>query len=228
MKRRQLRVADYTLHDSVMQKVWALNEALESGRIPRRKIYNALIAAMAQAFRHGVSHGVNMMRGKADRATVILLVLLFNLSAICSAQMPEEPLAWDASHRSLAEGIGRAALAGQAIGTTVVAIKAWREGHHAPAWRATCATLVTIAASEGLKALVHQTRPDGSDNKAFPSEDSALGAAWSGWKLEFGIPIGAWIGLSRAAADRHYFKKNVLPGWGIGALAQAGCSAVIR
>lgn len=67
LKRIQLRSKDYSLHDSVMHKVDNLGRAIDKGRIPKRKIYLALIDAMGQAYRHGMQHGCNIMQGKEDR-----------------------------------------------------------------------------------------------------------------------------------------------------------------
>lgn len=90
----------------------------------------------------------------------------------------------------------------------------WDSLHADNKWRAVgCQALkdgIVIGASEGLKALIHQRRPDGSDLKSFPSEHTGLTAA-----VNFSWGLGT--GLGRVAANKHYFLSNVLPGLAIGA-----------
>lgn len=91
------------------------------------------------------------------------------------------------------------------------------------------ATLVTV---EALKALVDEPRPDGSDNKSFPSGHTALAfAAATYFDVRYGdeykqfVPVmyglAALTGVARVKARKHY-AKDVLAGAVIGwGMAQA-------
>jgi len=84
------------------------------------------------------------------------------------------------------------------------------------------ATLLIVGA---LKSTTKETRPDGSDNKSFPSGHAA--AAFSaaqymqmkgGW--EYGVPAylaASYVGYSRVEANKHYW-KDVVAGGVTGAL----------
>jgi membrane-associated phospholipid phosphatase len=71
----------------------------------------------------------------------------------------------------------------------------------------------TFGLTYGLKAVVHEERPDGSGDDSFPSGHTAS-AFWGasylhyryGWK--YGAPayvLAALVGGSRIEADKHYF-----------------------
>jgi len=82
---------------------------------------------------------------------------------------------------------------------------------------------VTGAATYGLKQLVHETRPDGSDDQSFPSGHTSLSFAAAaslhkryGWKA--GLPayaVASFTGFARVKADKHY-THDVLAGAVIG------------
>ena len=75
---------------------------------------------------------------------------------------------------------------------------------------------VTLIASEALKAVIHERRPDGSSNDSFPSAHSALAfAAASYFDVRYGaenkalVPFvygaAALTAVSRVEAKKHYF-----------------------
>ena len=82
--------------------------------------------------------------------------------------------------------------------------------------------LAAAAVTEGLKAVVHERRPDGGD-QSFPSGHTSLSFAAAsylqiryGWR--YGIPASlaaAFVGYSRVEADEHW-TKDVLAGAAIG------------
>lgn len=82
--------------------------------------------------------------------------------------------------------------------------------------------LTAAAVTEGLKAVVHERRPDGGD-QSFPSGHTSLSFAAAsylqiryGWR--YGIPAylaAAFVGYSRVEADEHW-TKDVLAGAAIG------------
>lgn len=75
----------------------------------------------------------------------------------------------------------------------------------------------TLVATEALKALVHERRPDGSGNDSFPSGHTSLAfAAATYFDIRYGshnpalVPLfygGAVLtAVGRVSADKHYFK----------------------
>lgn len=73
--------------------------------------------------------------------------------------------------------------------------------------------VIMVGAAEGLKRLVHRTRPDGSDRFSFPSEHTAFATMLTngGWSYLFPISVG----LGRMTAQKHYL-SDVLAGAGLG------------
>lgn len=84
---------------------------------------------------------------------------------------------------------------------------------------------VTLGVVEVLKASVHKTRPDGSDNKSFPSGHAAVSFSAAqylqmkgGW--EYGAPayaVASYVAYARVDAKKHYW-ADVVAGGAIGAL----------
>ncbi len=81
----------------------------------------------------------------------------------------------------------------------------------------------TILVTQGLKQAIPSRRPDGSDNKSFPSGHASTSFAAAatlhnryGW--EAGLPayvVASFVGLSRVEARRHRV-RDVLAGAAIG------------
>lgn len=168
-------------------------------------------------------------------AAALLLCLL--LPAVASAQVGTEPLAWQPEHRTLADGISSALVGVQAGATVYFDAKTWREGNHTPTFRSSCSITVAMAVSEILKRTFPELRPDGSDDKSWPSGHSAATMALSGgWQFEFvGIGMSVLTGFFREFANLHHVwvpvrrKVPDIPmGWLVGAGARALCYAVIR
>ena len=84
----------------------------------------------------------------------------------------------------------------------------------------------TSLVTTGLKAVVSEERPDGSDDKSFPSGHTSVSFAAAatlhkryGW--EVGIPahvVAAFVGIARVQADKH-FAHDVIAGAAIGEAA---------
>lgn len=84
---------------------------------------------------------------------------------------------------------------------------------------------VTVMITEGLKNTTHQTRPDGSDNKSFPSRHAAVAFSAAqymqmkgGW--EYGLPAyaaAAYVANARVQSNRHRW-RDVAAGAATGAL----------
>ena len=82
---------------------------------------------------------------------------------------------------------------------------------------------VAAGVSYGMKEVFPERRPDGSDNKSFPSGHTSVSFAAAatlhnryGWKV--GVPaqlVAAFVGLSRVEAKKHHV-HDVLVGAAIG------------
>lgn len=77
----------------------------------------------------------------------------------------------------------------------------------------TAETLLTVGAAYGLKQVVREKRPDGSDYRSFPSSTSALAFApavflWDRYGWEYGVPAVAaatYAGWTRVEARKHHW-----------------------
>lgn len=78
---------------------------------------------------------------------------------------------------------------------------------------------ITLGVSEILKRIIHEERPDSSDNKAFPSEHSMFSCVSIGHSrsASFEIPISFATMDGRVLAKKHYW-HDTLSGCGIGLL----------
>jgi membrane-associated phospholipid phosphatase len=73
-------------------------------------------------------------------------------------------------------------------------------------------TGATVGTAYGLKYVVHEERPDHSDNQSFPSDTAALGFApaqflWDRYGWEYGAPAYAaalFVGYSRVESKQHH------------------------
>lgn len=71
----------------------------------------------------------------------------------------------------------------------------------------------TIGIAEGLKQVVHERRPDGSDWKSMPSASAASAQAasaylWHRYGWEYGLPafgLAVFTGYSRVQAKKHHW-----------------------
>jgi len=112
--------------------------------------------------------------------------------------------------------VGRVLIPAAAAGVTL-AKKDWTGGK-----QLFLSLLTAAAVTEGLKAVVHEKRPDGGDH-SFPSGHTSISFATAsylqiryGWR--YGIPAflaAAFVGYSRVDADEHW-TKDVVGGAAIG------------
>jgi membrane-associated phospholipid phosphatase len=81
-------------------------------------------------------------------------------------------------------------------------------------------TALTVGTAYGLKQIVHEQRPDGSDYKSFPSETTALGASgaaflWGRYGWEYGLPAYAatgFVAYSRVESRQHHWYDTLASG----------------
>lgn len=132
------------------------------------------------------------------------------------------PAAAQASDRGWdrASSIARDALVGAALGLPAV------RGD----WRGDLQAAGSMAAAGGgtfvLKELIHERRPDGSDDRSFPSGHTSVSFAAAvglerryGWHA--GLPalcVAGFVGAARIAASKHY-AHDVAAGAAIGTLS---------
>jgi membrane-associated phospholipid phosphatase len=74
-------------------------------------------------------------------------------------------------------------------------------------------TLATVGTAYGLKQIVHEERPDHSDDQSFPSDTAALAFApaaflWDRYGWQWGVPAyaaAAFVGWTRVDAKKHHW-----------------------
>jgi membrane-associated phospholipid phosphatase len=150
---------------------------------------------------------------------VTRLVVLLALLAAAPARAEEQPAAWP-SHRALADSLSTAFTTMQ---LTADVVHAWRQPDRWAAVRCSALRIgVALGAAELTKRVVDRTRPDGSDQRSFFSQHTALATAASGWSISAGIPIAFGAGYGRAAANKHYW-SDIAVGAAVGLLARRVC-----
>jgi membrane-associated phospholipid phosphatase len=87
----------------------------------------------------------------------------------------------------------------------------------------TKSALLDVTATVGLKYSIHERRPDGSDNRSFPSAHTSVSFASAeylrkryGW--EYGLPaytLASFVAYSRVESNKHHV-KDVIAGAAIG------------
>lgn len=116
-----------------------------------------------------------------------------------------------------ASTVGVGALAAWSIGVPAVT------GDRGGALQAAGSIGAAYAVSTGLKEIFPEQRPDGSDNRSFPSGHTAaaFGAATSIWERRGageGLPslaLATFVGFARVKADKHHW-YDALAGAAIG------------
>jgi membrane-associated phospholipid phosphatase len=74
-------------------------------------------------------------------------------------------------------------------------------------------TVATVGLAYGLKHVIHEQRPDHSDNKSMPSDTAALAFApanylWDRYGWQYGLPAYAaatFVAWSRVDAQKHHW-----------------------
>jgi membrane-associated phospholipid phosphatase len=77
----------------------------------------------------------------------------------------------------------------------------------------TAVTAFTVGTAFALKHVVHEERPDGSDDESFPSDTAALAFApanylWDRYGWQYGAPAyaaAAFVGYSRVESRQHHW-----------------------
>ena len=92
--------------------------------------------------------------------------------------------------------------------------------------RAGLAMGATRLVTDGIKSTIHEERPDGSDDKSFPSGHTSMSFSAAatlhkryGWK--YGVPayaVATFVGAARVKADKHYV-HDVIAGAALGGAA---------
>jgi len=143
--------------------------------------------------------------------------LLFGASGVAALLLAQPVSARDTKAWGDASSIGRDVLVVTALGLPAI------EGD----WKGDLETGGSMGAafllSEGLKKAFPERRPDGSDNKSFPSGHASVSFAAAaslqnryGWKV--GLPaqlVAAFVGLGRVEARKHHW-YDVAAGAAIG------------
>ena len=142
------------------------------------------------------------------RRSLALILLLVAAPAV--AQEPT-PLRWTA-HEAIPSRISDVL-----VGTNL-ALDGWyafRAEDHRERWAFACRAGVTYAVAEGLKRLVRRERPNGHDDKEFPSQHSAFAAASAGYRAPLGASFALAVAWGRQAGGWH-FPTSTAFGLGLG------------
>lgn len=136
------------------------------------------------------------------------------------AAVAPSPAAADNGGWSTASGVGRDLLVAAALGVPAI------QGDWHGDLQAGASLLVAGGTTYALKELIHERRPDRSDDGSFPSGHTSVSFAAAatlekryGWKA--GLPalaVASFVGLARVEADKHYV-HDVLAGAAIGTLS---------
>lgn len=143
------------------------------------------------------------------------LLPLSAAALVCAAPAHADEKDW-----ATASDVVRAALVVAAVGTPVIE-EDW-QGMRQAGYSMGAAFLVT----EGLKRSFPETRPDGSDNRSFPSGHTSISFAAAATIDErqgrtAGIAAhiaAAFVGVARVQADKHYW-HDIAVGAAIGEVA---------
>lgn len=149
-------------------------------------------------------------------------VSLAALMASTLAAQEATPFKWD-THTAVPARISDVAV-GVNIGLD--AVHAFRAEDHAQRWEFVCRTGLAYGIVEGVKAVVHRTRPDGSDRKSFPSGHTSSVVASAGYRPAIGASIAMTVAWGRQAAGKHY-GTDVAIGATIGGFSHWLCDRLI-
>lgn len=134
----------------------------------------------------------------------LFLMKVAVLVAVCSNAVPayaEDTPAW-AKGRPIADWVSTG------LDMTNVGVETWRNWQAPDRKKAFLNQGLRIGIAVGIaeltKHFVHRTRPDGSDNKSFFSEHTAIAAASKGFSLQVSIPLTMGVGYLRMAAAKHH------------------------
>jgi membrane-associated phospholipid phosphatase len=99
----------------------------------------------------------------------------------------------------------------------------WGQGDKDGFWQLVKSEITTAAITTGLKASVHSQRPNGEDDKSFPSGHTSITFTAAHYLqkrygYEYGIPAylaSSFVGYSRVHGDEHHW-RDVIGGAAIG------------
>jgi membrane-associated phospholipid phosphatase len=164
----------------------------------------------ANSNKHNLSHAVGRQHSMTMRIVPMLLTMLSLATATPASALSHR--GWDQSG-----SIARDGLVAVAFGLPLV------RGDWPGAEQAGLSLGGAFIVTEGLKHLIPERRPDGSDDRSFPSGHTSVRFAAAatlekryGWRV--GVPahvVAAFVGVSRVAAKKHYV-GDVLVGAAIG------------
>lgn len=143
------------------------------------------------------------------------LIVVLLLSVSLHAEEPT-PFRWP-SHAIIPQRISDAAV------ITNLSLDAWQSLVRTDArtrWNWACRTGLSIGLAELSKALIHRTRPNGSDRKSFFSEHTALASTSAHSPLSASLSVV--VGWGRQAGGNH-FGSDVAVGAGVGLFARKVC-----
>lgn len=136
-----------------------------------------------------------------SRPSVMPVIALIVTLLASPAFAEPTPLKLPIDKRPVAARIGDYAMVAV---TTARAYEAWHDADRKGAFvEMACEAAVAMGSIELMKRAFHRPRPDGSDNKSFPSGHTGYATAMSGWQ------IGAVVAVSRQMAAKHYLTDTL-------------------
>lgn len=149
--------------------------------------------------------------------TARVLVLLLLCATAAAAE--ENILRWPKGQK-VAERISDVAVWTN-IGAQLVADLRAEDRKHALGMSA-CRWGITLGVAGLSKQFVRRTRPDGSNDRSFPSGHTMNAFANTGWSYQVSVPIALTTGYMRSAGNKHYITDTVT-GALVGILAAKVC-----
>lgn len=103
-----------------------------------------------------------------------------------------------------------------ALPLTAAGITLWKDDRVGSA-QLVVETILTVGTAYALKNIVHEERPNGSDNQSFPSGTTALAASgssfmWGRYGWEYGLPAfmaSSFVSYSRVQAREHHWYDTI-------------------
>ena len=146
-----------------------------------------------------------------------ILIVLASISVLAAPALAASHHSWDQASTIGVGILGAASLGVPLIGNDVIGMDS------TGLLMAGGSMAAGAGIAEGLKHVVHERRPDGSDSQSFPSAHtsvafSAAGTLYARYGWQVGLPatlLASFVGVARVEAKKHHW-YDVVAGAAIG------------